>query len=377
MNIIDILYVRYYKEDGSSLSIGGIESYITQLSKLSFSMGFKVRIFQYGTHDFKKQTDSGEVFAFYKHGKHNGDYLLKKSYEMHRKDDQWLTIIANDILVPNYHVANSITIQHGIGFDSCFGKKEPLFINFIKRAYRAYPIIKRLQNVDKVVCVDNNFINWYRTQTSFRNIKLIPILNFTEIGQREEKQSDGVIKIVFARRFVKIRGTHLFAPVAKKLLYKFKNIEIMFAGDGPDKDYLNSLLGNDERVKFGSYNSNESISFHRQFDIAVVPTIYSEGTSLSLLEAMSAQCAVVCTNVGGMTNIVLDEYNGLMVSPDEEELYEALCRLIENSELRRKFSRNAYETVRNSFSLEKWQKEWVNIILKSFKNVQTCQKLVF
>lgn len=368
MNLLDIIYVRYYKEDGSSLNVGGIESYITQLAKLASSLGLKTRVFQYGTHDFFKQTDHADVYAYYKTGNYKGEFLLKKASEMHGPDDKWLTIIANDTLIPNYHVPNSIVIQHGIGFDSCFGKKEPLLINFIKRAYRAYPIIKRMQNVDKVVCVDNNFINWYRTQTSFRDVKLIPILNFTEIGSKEEKISDGPIKIVFARRFVQIRGTRLFAPVAKKLLSTYDNIVITFAGEGPDEEFLKSTIGNDERVNFCVYKSDDSISFHRQFDIAVVPTIYSEGTSLSLLEAMSAQCAVVCTNVGGMTNIILDEYNGLMVSPDEGELFSAISRLINDSILRKTLSKHAYETVNSSFSIKKWQKSWRTLIMNYFEN---------
>ena len=68
MNLLDIIYVRYYKEDGSSLNIGGIESYITQLAKLASSLGTKVRVFQYGTHDFFKQTDSADVYAYFKSG---------------------------------------------------------------------------------------------------------------------------------------------------------------------------------------------------------------------------------------------------------------------------------------------------------------------
>lgn len=374
MNLLDIIYVRYYKEDGSSLNIGGIESYITQLAKLASSLEIKARVFQYGSHDFFKQTDSADVYAYHKSENKDGDFLLKKATQMHNPDDKWITIIANDTLIPNYHVPNSIVIQHGIGFDSCFGKKEPLLINFIKRSYRAYPIIKRIQNVDNVVCVDNNYINWYRTQTSFRDVNLIPILNFTEIGPKEEKESDGPIKIVFARRFVQIRGTRLFAPVAKKLLSTYDNIEITFAGEGPDEEYLKSTIGNDERINFCAYKPDDSISFHRQFDVAVVPTIYSEGTSLSLLEAMSAQCAVVCTNVGGMTNVILDEFNGLMVSPDEAELFSAISRLITDPKLRKSLSKNAYETVISSFSINKWQKSWTKLIMKCFDADNICQK---
>ena len=137
MNLLDIIYIRYYKEDGSSLNIGGIESYITQLAKLASSLETKVRVFQYGTHDFFKQTDSADVYAYFKSGNKNGDFLLKKAAQMHRHDDKWLTIIANDTLIPNYHVPNSIVIQHGIGFDSCWEKNEPLWLNFFKKARKA------------------------------------------------------------------------------------------------------------------------------------------------------------------------------------------------------------------------------------------------
>ena len=108
MNIIDILYVRYFKEDGSSMSIGGIQSYITQLSKLATSMGYKVRVFQFGTHDFYRQTDIADVYAILKQGNQNGNLLIQKAAELHNKNDRWLTIIANDTLIPSFYVPNSI-----------------------------------------------------------------------------------------------------------------------------------------------------------------------------------------------------------------------------------------------------------------------------
>lgn len=358
MIIVDIFYVLYLDEDGVGFSIGGVETYITQLSVLATQLGYKVRIFQFAKKDFTKTIDNAIVYGFSHTGKHNDGYLMKKAEELYERGNRYVSIIANDTLIPNYKVNSSIAIQHGIGFDSCFGKDEPLLINFLKRQRRAYPIVKRLENVDVVVCVDNNFICWYRTQTSLRNVKLVPILNFTEIGPGTVEKSHDTIKIVFARRFVTIRGTRLFTPVAKRLLENYPNIEITFAGEGPDEEYMRRCFHDNDRVVFTSYTSDKSIAFHSQFSIAVVPTLFSEGTSLSLLEAMSSHCAVVCTNVGGMTNIILDGYNGLMVSPNEEELYLAIAKLIEDSELRQRIATRAYDTVCTSFSLRKWQKKW-------------------
>lgn len=98
-------------------------------------------------------------------------------------------------------------------------------------------------------------------------------------------------------------------------------------------------------------------------DIAVVPTIGSEGTSLSLLEAMAAHCAVICTNVGGMTNIVIDQYNGLMIKPTEADLVYAIEDLIINVEKRNKLADRGYETVKQAFSHEVWSNRWKKVLL--------------
>ena len=121
-------------------------------------------------------------------------------------------------------------------------------------------------------------------------------------------------------------------------------------------------LGKNRNVHFISYSPEESLTIHQCHDIAVVPTCGSEGTSLSLLEAMAAGCAVIASNVGGMTNIILDGYNGLMISPDVDELAMALLRLIDDIALRTRIAQKGRETVIESFSFEKWKTKWLQLI---------------
>ena len=85
---------------------------------------------------------------------------------------------------------------------------------------------------------------------------------------------------------------------------------------------------------------------------------------------MAAECAVVCTNVGGMTNIVIDGYNGLMVNPDVEELYRALSRLVTDADLRTRVAENGFESVKGGFSLEQWENKWTNVLTKHFNKFQ-------
>lgn len=109
---------------------------------------------------------------------------------------------------------------------------------------------------------------------------------------------------------------------------------------------------------------NESIKVHSNFDIAVVPSIASEGTSLSLIEAMASGCAVISTDIGGLTNIIIDGHNGLIVKPNGDELYLALERLVCCNNLRKRLSQCGYQTVKDSFSINNWSQKWMDVITK-------------
>lgn len=158
------------------------------------------------------------------------------------------------------------------------------------------------------------------------------------------------------------RGTRLFADAAANILRKYPSVSIIIAGTGPDEGYMRGKLEEFPNVTFTSYSAENSVKFHSKYDIAVVPTVKHEAISLSLLEAMAAGCAVISTNIGGITNAIIDGYNGLMISPIQSELEEAMEKLITSQELRDKLSDNAYQTVKEGFSYAKWSEKWLKVI---------------
>ena len=355
---------------GQKMTIGGIQTYISHLTILANRLGYQVRIFQFADKPFCiEQSPNITIFGIKIAGRKRTDKLI--DYALSHRDfckNQYLTIFANvDNMMPSFRVPHSICIQHGVGWDRLSKGKIPLWLRLLSRTYFSYRIIRNMQRVDEVVCVDNNFINWYRTLDSYRSIHLTPIMNFTPIVSFKKHKKSNLTSIVFARRFFDYRGTRIFAAAAKRLLQEFSTIQIIFAGEGPDERYLKDTFLGIPNVSFTQYNSENSIEFHQMYDIAVVPTTGSEGTSLSLLEAMAAGCTVVCTNVGGMTNIILDRYNGLMVNPEIDELYEALVCVITDLSLRKKLALNGYKTVCNAFSLKQWECKWASVLDKHFK----------
>ncbi|MCM1532927.1 MAG: glycosyltransferase family 4 protein, partial [Ruminococcus flavefaciens] len=229
----------------------------------------------------------------------------------------------------------------------------------VRQAWRGIHITRAAAGVKKLICVDYNYINWYRTQIQHHEMEYRIIPNFTDVPQlNTDKFRTEIVKIIFARRLVTYRGTRIFAEAAERLLLKHDNVEITFAGDGPEERFLKEKFQNNRKVQFITYSSGESLEIHRDKQIAVVPTVGSEGTSLSLLEAMASSCAVVCSNVGGMTNIVIDNYNGLMVNPEANALFFALDRLVIDKNFAQKIANEGYNTVKNGFSFELWKEKW-------------------
>lgn len=361
METAHILYSRYLDDSGERVTIGGVQTYITNLIEVFKECGFNVTIYQCANRDYLVEHEGVKIKAINfssTRGRRIGGKLLNECKKYINAETD-IVVFATDIINVDCNGLKSISIQHGIYWDVPISKyisKTQFLFRFINKARQAWDTISRCSKVDTLVCVDYNFVNWYRALTPFSKVNMITIPNFTKIPQFINKQSEKPT-IIFARRFYQYRGTRLFAD-AISLLMKEYDVNVIVAGEGPDKTYLETKLGNYENVRFISYQSSESLEIHKRCDIAVVPTIGSEGTSLSLLEAMASSCAVICTNVGGMTNIVLDHFNGIIISPEVSQLYNALKELVEDVELRNKLSKNAYNTVKSSFCMDKWKTEW-------------------
>lgn len=364
MKKIAILYDLFYDFNTNSITIGGIQTYITDLINVAKSIGYQITLFQMGETTNEVQLPEYKIIAIPTKKRSKFCNLISQVI-----DDDTLVIFATDLIIPHKNpFKTSIAIQHGICWDIPTEKNRNILVMNLSKLVRNARIVDRVSNVKEVICVDYNFVNWYRTCVDKPNIKFTVIPNYTRIVPVHKKDND-TIRIIFARRMWWYRGTRVFTNAILRILKDYHNIEVTVAGSGPDLDYMKERLSSFSNVMFITYKSDESLDIHADKHIAVVPTVGSEGTSLSLLEAMSSQCAIISSDVGGMTNIVLDGYNGIMTSAgDDEALYNALKLLLEDKELLNKLANNAYETARQAFSYEKWFAKWTLVLNNYYSN---------
>ena len=223
-----------------------------------------------------------------------------------------------------------------------------------------------------MVCVDYNYYNWIRTLDEIpddMHLAVIPNYASSGITQNDFNQKLESItdlkksKIVLARSLTRYRGAQLFADVVTRLLKKYPELDITIAGDGDLEEKLKNDFKDYPNVHMTKYSADQSVEFHKQFDIAVVPTIYSEGTSLSLCEAMAAGCMPVATHVGGLTNLLIDSFNGRLCYPSEDAVYDTLKELLtmDLTEYKSMLT-NAYNTYSSALNKARWEERWQQFI---------------
>lgn len=379
MKQVFIISSNFYDVTTNKFTIGGIQTYLKDLCGIINKYGHRACLVQFGDYENEKGviSDGCQIcFVKYDQGRiKSRDQRAFDRFYRQKNTPESLFIIDTDQRDIKSKKMNVVQIQHGITFDipgdmisGVWGKFR--ILQRINKQIRCWKNTSRLAHVRNTVCVDYNYFNWYRTQNTIPSnvrVKVIPNYAgaFVSPMQIEEKWKQGsdFIRIVFARRFVNYRGTQLMIEATKKLLSEFDNIEVTFAGGGPLKSEIEKSFVGERRVAITEYESNESVRFHYRFDIAVIPTIYSEGTSLSLCEAMAAGCIPIASCVGGMSNILLDGYNGVVIQPVEDELEEALRGVINMShESRRLMARRAYDCAVSSFSKARWENQWISFL---------------
>lgn len=365
-NFCIFMRAGFYRPSDHTISIGGVQTYVYDLARLALSLGYAPLVVEMNNdgREARYELDGIQIQQVSVPGKHYFQRCFDRVYR-HLAAPGNIYVIATDQLSIRCMAPGVVAIQHGIAFDEPIDKWYAPALKMLK----CWRNVQRVAMVPHMVCVDYNFYNWYRTLSTVtprHTLTVIP--NYAQGCISEAELSEKLARtrrrrVLFARRFVEHRGALLFAAVARRLLREFPDVEITFAGRGPLEERLRALFGGDARVVFTTYEARESLSFHRQYDISVIPTVYSEGTSLSLCEAMSAGCYCVASHVGGMTNILLDGFNGRLVPPEEAAVYEALREAMVGPEAAfRDVCRNAYLSARTAFSKEKWQSRWTRVI---------------
>jgi glycosyltransferase involved in cell wall biosynthesis len=144
----------------------------------------------------------------------------------------------------------------------------------------------------------------------------------------------GVLKhlIGSVARLVPVKGGAVLLQAAKQILSVCPETAFVFAGEGTsrrDWQTLAEQLGIAERVFFVGARSDMA-AVYASLDVLALPS-FAEAMPMCLLEALSAGCPVVATNVGDVANVIRPGVTGLLIRPgDVAALTDAILEIILN-----------------------------------------------
>lgn len=377
MEKIHILASHHLEKDFSP-RLGGLDVYLNDLAVLLANNGYCVYMHEkspFGPFnvDINGYKDCGYYFRRPDTASWSSNRaLIKRVVQSGFYSPGDLVIFGTDYLALGNYLPNSLAIQHGVAWDIPFEK--PSFLKWIRLLLLTRRKVQILSSVSSMVCVDYNYPNWLRANYGLASLikKVTVIPNYASIPPAVDLQSktNSPLKIVFARRFWRPRGTLIAMDCVKALSKRdfFSNLLFYFAGSGEDEDLLKTELSCFPNVVFEKYESGKGLEYHADKDIALIPTFGSEGTSLSALEAMAAGCAVISTSVGGLSNILLSNYNGIIAKPSSQAFAAAIEDLYFNRDKLLFLRKNAKAVAEKAFSKEVWEKRWFAEIHQVLEN---------
>jgi len=177
--------------------------------------------------------------------------------------------------------------------------------------------------------------------------------------ERISKIDEEKLKILYVGRLEYRKGSDLLMDAIPIILLTCDEVVFEIVGLDPNGAYeetfrLKNKKWINDRVVFRGELENESVQkAYAECDIFVAPSRY-ESFGLIYIEAMSFGKPVIGCNVGGVSEIIADGFNGLFAETnDSKSLAEKNIRLIKNNLLRETMGKNAEETFKRKFSSKK------------------------
>jgi len=138
------------------------------------------------------------------------------------------------------------------------------------------------------------------------------------------------------------------------VLNKVKGHDVKVLGVGELKDELQKKYIN---IRFLGYNFPES--FYKEASIMVVPSIWMENCSYSVLEAMSYGLCVIASDIGGIPEQIEHMKTGMLFKAgDKKDFEEKLNYLLKNPKEIKRMGRNARRYVQRNNNWKKITKQY-------------------
>jgi glycosyltransferase involved in cell wall biosynthesis len=229
-----------------------------------------------------------------------------------------------------------IHVFHGHVFHSYFGPtKTKLFIN-VERA------LARL--TDRIITISSaqqrDIVDVYRIAPPTRvvivplGLDLKPFQAARQTARGQFRASlglrDDVPLVGFVGRLTGVKNPSLFVEAAARVAGQLPQTRFVFVGDGELRPALEQQvagLGLTQQFVFAGWQMDMP-AVYADLDLLALTSL-NEGTPVTVIEALAAGAPIVATEVGGLSDLVINQETGILVpSGDVEAVAQGIIHLL-------------------------------------------------
>lgn len=346
----------------------GSNVYIHYISKATDSFFYNAR-FQYAClKQIPKFVKEEKIDVIHSHTAHMPDLLL-----MFRK-----------LNVPTITTVHTTIKSQRIGT-----KLSKCALNNMEKSEKAtsylYPFLRAAENLyfkhKRAYITPSCWMKEWLIENFHISAKINVIPNFVDpedyrMKGREDLLADVLPKdsvdkqiVLYAGRILALKGVDVLINAIPEISNRIRSDELLFVFSGPGDD--NGLRQRLEKMNIhaqylftGPLPKEKLIPLMIQSALVVLPS-YQENCPYTVLESMACGTPVVASNVGGIPEIITNNFDGVLVNSGSSTAFaRAIANLLEDRSLRDLMGKRATSTINRRFSWKTNLPEYLNTYYK-------------
>lgn len=173
---------------------------------------------------------------------------------------------------------------------------------------------------------------------------------------------------IFFGRISKIKGLDFLIDAFRDLSINYKNLLLIFVGEGEYKRELELQTKADKNIIFAGPKRHAEVPFWvSAADIFVSPSLSETGGNI-ILEALSSGLPVISTRVGWAEEVIRDGFNGILIRKrSKDDIKMAALKILNSKSFESSLAKNARNSTK-SLSWESCAKKYMQEYNKLLKN---------
>lgn len=185
-------------------------------------------------------------------------------------------------------------------------------------------------------------------------VEVVPMgADLSTVRPRVERREGEPLRLLFVGRLVEKKGVGVLFDALKQL--EPGTWQLTVVGDGPLRESLTASAP--DGVEFVGQQGREQLrEAYSRADVAVFPSVPStngdqDGLPVALLEAMGSGCAIVASDLPGISEAIIDGECGALCEPgNAQALATAIHTLASDAQRQRAFGAAAAERAKERYS---------------------------